>query len=391
MTDFRPLRRLTHPRELVRQFTPNWFTLNMGTGILFLMLAEFPLFVPGLKATTHVLFWADIAFYATFVLLFAGRWIFFTKDALKLLDHPVMSMFLGAIPMGLAPIINGSVGFYPHSAFAVHSALTLWWVDAGLSLFIGWLVPFYMFTRQNHTFERMTGVWLLPIVPAEVAAVSAGTIAPHLSAATGQLVCLVGYALWALSVPLAFGVLAILFLRLALHKLPHRDMAVSTWLALGPIGTGSTALLLLGAASAKAFAGQPLYPMFVMAKGIGLIGGLFLWGVGLWWLGMAALITLRYLKDGLPFNMGWWGFTFPLGVYTASTLALHAYTGYAVFEYLGAGLIVLLTFFWVIVTTRTLQGMWSGQLFVAPCLSQETGLPMIDPRPVTIQDELLVR
>lgn len=137
--------------------------------------------------------------------------------------------------------------------------------------------------------------------------------------------------------------------------------------------------------------GQPLYSMFVMAKGIGLIGGVFLWGVGLWWLGMAALITLRYLKDGLPFNMGWWGFTFPLGVYTASTLALHAYTGYTVFEYLGGGLIVLLTFFWVVVTTRTLQGMWSGQLFVAPCLSQETGLPMIDQCPVTIQDELLVR
>lgn len=363
----------------------------MGTGILFLMLAEFPYHLPGLETLTRVLFWADIGFYVAFTILFAGRWLFFTSGALKLLDHSVMSMFLGAIPMGLAPIINGSVDFYPHSPFAVDAALILWCVDAGLCLFIGWLVPFYMFTRQDHSFDRMTGVWLLPIVPAEVAAVSAGTIAPHISVAAAQFVTLSGYALWALSVPLAFGILAILFLRLALHKLPHRDMAVSTWLALGPIGTGSTALLLLGDASAKVFAGEPLYPMFVMAKGIGLLGGLFLWGVGLWWLGMAALITLRYLKDGLPFNMGWWGFTFPLGVYTASTLALFANTGYRIFEYFGATLIVLLSFFWVVVTTRTLQGMWSGQLFIAPCLSQETGLPMFDPKALTIQDELLVR
>ncbi|MHB1803778.1 MAG: SLAC1 family transporter, partial [Acidithiobacillus ferrooxidans] len=29
-------------REVVRHFTPNWFAANMGTGILALMLADFP-------------------------------------------------------------------------------------------------------------------------------------------------------------------------------------------------------------------------------------------------------------------------------------------------------------------------------------------------------------
>lgn len=391
MIDLRPLQKLSRPRELVHQFTPNWFALNMGTGILFLMLAEFPVPIPGITPLTRILFWADVGFYITFSILFISRFVFFRHDAYKLLDHPVQSMFLGAIPMGLAPIINGAVDFYGSSHFAVHAALDLWVIDAALSLFVGWLVPFYMFTRQSHVFERMTGVWLLPIVPAEVAAVSAGTIAPHLTVQTAQFVTMIGYALWALSVPLAFGILAILFLRLALHKLPHRDMAVSTWLALGPIGTGSTALILLGNASIRAFSGDPLYPLFVMARGIGLLGGLFLWGVGLWWLGMASLITLRYLKDGLPFNMGWWGFTFPLGVYTASTLALFGDTHFEFFEWFGAGLIVLLAFFWVVVTSRTMQGMWTGQLFVAPCLlSPETGLPMFDPQPVTLDDELRV-
>lgn len=391
MIDLHPLRKLSRPREVVHQFTPNWFALNMGTGILFLMLAEFPIPVPGIEPLTRVLFWADIGFYVLFSILFVSWFAFFRHDAFRLLDHPVQSMFLGAIPMGLAPIINGAVDFYGHSHFAVHAAFDLWIVDAALSLIIGWLVPFYMFTRQEHAFERMTGVWLLPIVPAEVAAASAGTIGPHLPAQTEQFVVTIGYALWAISVPLAFGILAILFLRLALHKLPHRDMAVSTWLALGPIGTGSLGLLLLGNASTRAFAGTGLSPVFAMAQGIGLLGGLFLWGVGIWWLGMATLITLRYLKEGLPFNMGWWGFTFPLGVYTAATFALSSETHFAFFEWFGALLTVVLTFFWTVVTTRTLQGMWTGQLFVAPCLlSPETGLPMFDPQPVTLDDELRV-
>jgi tellurite resistance protein TehA-like permease len=37
---------------------------------------------------------------------------------------------------------------------------------------------------------------------------------------------------------------------------------------------------------------------------------------------MAVLITLRYLRAGIPFNLGWWGFTFPLGVYSLATLKL---------------------------------------------------------------------
>ena len=36
----RPLSNLSHPREMIRQFTPNWFAATMGTGILALALAQ---------------------------------------------------------------------------------------------------------------------------------------------------------------------------------------------------------------------------------------------------------------------------------------------------------------------------------------------------------------
>ncbi len=37
-----PLAALTSPLEAVRQFTPNWFAVTMGTGILSLALAQLP-------------------------------------------------------------------------------------------------------------------------------------------------------------------------------------------------------------------------------------------------------------------------------------------------------------------------------------------------------------
>jgi C4-dicarboxylate transporter/malic acid transport protein len=289
-----------------------------------------------------------------------------------LLDHPVQSMFLGAIPMGLIPIVNGisvlGVELFGQGALSV--AEVLWWADAALAVFVACLVPYHMFTSQQHSVEQITAVWLLPVVAPEVTASSAGVLAPHLSHGAAQLLVGVGYVLWAISVPLAFSILTIVFLRLALHKLPHGDMAASSWLTLGPLGTGSLGLMLLGHAAPTAFLGTPLANAASVAHEFGLFGGLLLWGVGAWWLILAIVLTVRYQRQGMTFNMGWWGFTFPIGVYTSATFTLYRLTGFSPFAVIGSVLALALFGFWLLVVSRTLNGMWQGNLFQAPCLRQ---------------------
>lgn len=379
----RPFSHHDHPREIIRQFTPNWFTVTMGTGVVALALNQFPADFPILRHVAALLWMINIALFALCTLLYAARWIFFTKDAKPIFGHAVMPMFLGAIPMGLATIVNGFLvfGIARIGPEAVSIALTLWWIDVVLAVAVGLLVPYLMFTRQNHTIESMTAVWLLPIVAAEVAAASGGLLAMHVanSVAAAHMVLLC-YILWAVSVPLALGILVVLFLRLVLHKLPKRDMAVSSWLALGPLGTGALGLLILGHDAPAALGAIGMGDVGVVAHGIGVVGGLILWGYGAWWLVMAAAITISYVNQGLPFNMGWWAFTFPLGVYTLATLNLGAQTGMGFFKVTGGVFVVALVGFWVIVTSRTLAGGYRGHLFVAPCLvtgqilSRETGL-----------------
>ena len=112
---FQPLaRRDAKPLlEIVRNFTPNWFTVTMGTGALALTLNQFPLAVPGLRAVAVGLWLANIALFALFSLLYAARWVLFPREAALIFRHPVMSMFFGAIPMGLATIVNGFLAFGP--------------------------------------------------------------------------------------------------------------------------------------------------------------------------------------------------------------------------------------------------------------------------------------
>lgn len=281
-------------------------------------------------------------------------------------------MFFGTIPMGLATIINGFLLFgLPRWGDGVIAlAEVLWWLDVAMSLACGVLIPYMMFTRQEHSIDQMTAVWLLPVVAAEVAAASGGLLAPHLADAHSQLVVLVtSYVLWAFSLPVAFSILTILLLRMALHKLPHENMAASSWLALGPIGTGALGMLLLGADAPAIFAANGMAGIGEIAAGLGLVSGITLWGFGLWWMLMAVLITLRYLRAGIPFNLGWWGFTFPLGVYSLATLKLASTLHLTFFSVFGCALVALLAVMWLIVGKRTVQGAWRGELFVSPCIA----------------------
>ena len=237
ITSLKPLANLGHPREMIRQFTPNWFAATMGTGILALALPQVPIAGPALYGVGEGLWLFNIGLFTLFSVLYSARWVWFRQEAKRIFGHNVVSMFIGTIPMGLATIISGLLvfGLPRWGAGTVPVAQALWWIDVALSLGCGVLIPYLMFTRQEHRIDQMTAVWLLPVVAAEVAAATGGLLAPNLADGHAQFVTLItSYVLWAYSVPVAFGILTILILRMALHKLPHQSMAASSWLALGP-------------------------------------------------------------------------------------------------------------------------------------------------------------
>jgi tellurite resistance protein TehA-like permease len=280
-------------------------------------------------------------------------------------------MFFGCIPMGLATIINGMVlfGVPLFGAAAASAAAYLWWADAGLAVLAGLAIPFAMFTRQEHAFDEMSAVWLLPIVACEVTAASGGLLLPHIAGAAAQMTVLfASYVLWACSVPLALGILTILFLRMALHKLPPAGMAATAFLALGPIGTGALGLILFAMNGRAVLEVNGLGTLAGAISGTSLFGAVLLWAYGLWWLGMALAVTLRYLRDELPFNLGWWAYTFPIGVYALATLRLSTVVPVAAIAFFGNALVVALAAIWLLVAVRSVFGAVEGTLFSDPSL-----------------------
>ena len=367
----KPFTQLGQRHNIIRQFTPNWFTVSMGTGVVALIVSEFPM----LKALTWQLgtglWYFNILLFVLFSVLYGLRWAFYPHEAKQIFQHPSMSLFLGTIPMALATILNGFLKYGQpiYGDTAVQIAQTLWYADVVLALLVAWAVPFAMYRHQEHALQQMTAVWLLPIVACEVAASSGGLLLGHLAADTHAVAILLGsYVLWGVSVLPAFAILTILMLRLVLHKLPEKELAVSSWLALGPIGTAALALLVLGHQAPTLMASLGLAQLGQLFQQAGILASLILLGFGLWWLGIAVLTTLHHAKQDLPFNLGWWGLTFPLGVYTLAILTLAQQLNLAFLYAVGYAFATILMLLWSLVATKTAHGFYQGHLFFSPCL-----------------------
>ena len=367
----KPFTQLGQRHNIIRQFTPNWFTVSMGTGVVALIVSEFPM----LKALTWQLgtglWYFNILLFVLFSVLYGLRWAFYPHEAKQIFQHPSMSLFLGTIPMALATILNGFLKYGQpiYGDTAVQIAQTLWYADVVLALLVAWAVPFAMYRHQEHALQQMTAVWLLPIVACEVAASSGGLLLGHLAADTHAVAILLGsYVLWGVSVLPAFAILTILMLRLVLHKLPEKEWAVSSWLALGPIGTAALALLVLGHQAPTLMASLGLAQLGQLFHQAGILASLILLGFGLWWLGIAVLTTLHHAKQDLPFNLGWWGLTFPLGVYTLAILTLAQQLNLAFLYAVGYAFAAILMLLWSLVATKTAHGFYQGHLFFSPCL-----------------------
>ncbi len=358
-------------QKLIREFTPNWFAVVMGTGVVALILAHFPFASSSFYRLGMMLWIFNSALFIVFSVLYLARWFFYPEEAKQILSHPTMSLFLGTIPMALATVLNGflSYGVPLFGELAVLIALKLWYLDVLLAILVGWIVPFCMFSRQQHTLPSMTAMWLLPIVAAEVAASSGGLIlnvAPDLPNAVTILWS--SYILWGMSVLPAFLILAILVLRLALHQIPPKELAISSWLSIGPIGTGALAMLLLGQAAPQVLQQHNLYMLGPFLQHSGLFIALVFVGVGIWWLGIAIFASLHHLRQGIPFNLGWWGLTFPLGVFILALQQLALQLQWSSLTVIVHGLMMLLLGLWVLVTLKTIRGAYTGQLFFSPCL-----------------------
>ncbi|EJT99447.1 hypothetical protein DACRYDRAFT_23973 [Dacryopinax primogenitus] len=391
--------------ERIRHFTPSWFAVTMGTGVLPVVFHQLP------YGLAQHLYWPCVALLGlNVVLLFLFtiatvlRYIFFPGIFRLMLLHPQQSLFLGTIPMGFATAINAATSLLVETKGWGGDGLLdfLWgmyWFDFALSAVVCVGMIHVVSTKHPLTLDQITATILLPFVPPIVAAAlgaQLGTALAETHPGRAQLTLFVSYASLGLGLPTAMLLLSAYTVRLVLQGAPPRGALTSVVLPLGPLGQGGLAFISLGELAQKIVTLQDLETSTIPTNSIfgvgvmgdfafiyGVVSGMLLWGFGLCWLCLA-LETFGeaiFRKQGPKFGMPWWGLTFPLGVYTLLTLSLSvalAPTPISFFlEALGSALAATLFLIWLYVAMRTLILGIEGSMFDAPCLQNLEELPML--------------
>ncbi|KAI7906383.1 voltage-dependent anion channel [Cokeromyces recurvatus] len=353
--------------EIIQNFTPAWFSVNMGTGILSILLKSFPYQFHGLHTIAVVLFVYNVVLFCIFILMTLARYIFYPHLLKRMLKHSSQSLFVGTLPMGLTTIVNFTIlvliDDYP---WGRNLAFVLWCIDFALSICSAFIVPFFIVVHHDHQLKTLNGTLLLPVIPTVVNSASGGLLAQHLDETRGLVVLMMSYMEMGMGILLALIIIVIYFCRITIHSLPPREAIISTFLPLGPLGQGCYGMIQLGLAGKKIFADHYVEGLGTVAFGVGFILSFFLWGLAVWFFIMAIVSVTYTSRQRIPFNMGWWALTFPLGVFTTGTLSIGTILDSRFFLVLASILTCALVLIWLTVTFKTIEGVITGAAFNAP-------------------------
>lgn len=359
------LRDLDRPGEAIANLGPNWFASVMGTGIVAVAAVTLPIRIPGLFVFATIVWLLASLMLAWLIVAWVLHWRLHPQTARRYITDPVLAQFFGAPPMALMTVELGTLLIGQDllgSTLALTIAWALWSIGTLTGLGCAVIVPYVMFTRGEVRADGAFGGWLMPVVPPMVSATFGAALVGYLPAGEWQLTMVICcYAMFGISLFASIIITTLIWNRLLHHPMLPALMVPTLWIVLGPLGQSITAANRLSADVVTYLSG----PLDTSMTAFGLLYGIPTWGFALFWAVMVAAITVRTVREKLPFGLSWWSFTFPVGTMVTGTSALAATSGAAMFEYLAVVFFFALLAAWFAVAIRTARRGYRGSIFLA--------------------------
>ncbi|MFE7379849.1 TDT family transporter [Streptomyces zhihengii] len=353
-------------RFSVRHLGPNWYAPVMGTAIVGTAGGAFA-GGPAVLRPAAAGVWALAALLLAVVLAArAAHWTRHRDRARAHLDDPAVAPFYGCLSMALLAVGAGALGpgrdVLGGSAAPVVAAV-LFAVGTVTGLVVAVAVPYLMVVRHRVAPGGASPVWLLPVVAPMVSASSGPLLVPYLPAGQWrEALLLASYALFGASLLATLLILPVVFARLLHHGPLPLALTPALFLVLGPLGQSTTAVNKLADVAPGAVPAP-------YAQGLGALAvvyGVPVMGFALLWLALAGAMVVRAFRGGMPFTMGWWAFTFPVGTCVTGSQTLAHHTGLAAYAWLAVALYALLVTAWAVASVLTVRGLLRGELLAAP-------------------------
>ena len=407
-------------RERIITFDPSWFIVCMGTGeqdqptrsflkicaegfflgIIVELLTNFPYPAQWLRNLAYCFWVVDIVLFVFFTVMSVLRLVWYPKVAINVLADFQQTSFLGAIPVALDTVVAGIDIFYSHRSAAVWAAFALFWASVALTATVIFGSVFVMYHHQGEQkLSDVTGVWLLTFIPPIVISATGATVASYLSPPASIAVLLVSFMMWSLGLGMSYIVTAVYFWRIIKCKLPAGQAIISCFVPVGPLGMGAFAIQNLAVGLSRfvskneftlARAPQPTSTVQVtaaIAEGIHWIGVIVAFALlGLATFFLVEAIFSAWVKFPRSFNIGFWAFVFPCGVYSNALCRLSTDIRNDGLKGFAATCVVATVLLWVGCMLATMyRGIWLGKLFYAPGLQGWAEEQLLDQRRQSVE------
>lgn len=198
-------------RRIVTNFSPSWFSVTMGTGIVSTILYSIPWKAQWLHYLSIIFFVLNVALFSLAFMISVLRYTMFPEIWRVMIEDTNNSLFLGTIPMGFATIVEMWIFICVPAwgQWAVYVGWALWMLDAivavSVTLSLGILL---MSASHQRSLDTITAAQLLPIAATIVAAGTGSEVAEVLTNPQHALGTIVAcYVMWGMAVPMAFSVL----------------------------------------------------------------------------------------------------------------------------------------------------------------------------------------
>ena len=351
-------------RHVTKYLAPGWFAMIMGTGGLANILNQWQNVFPAGHLLS--LLFAALASVLYFLVLspWVLRWISYFEYVRRDLHHPVTSNFFVTMPV--ATIIIGTNihvvwSGYLGGVLAFWLAILAWVIGiVGVTLFSFYTTFRIIQVEVEPQPENTNFSWIMAPI-ANMATLLLGNLVLIMSfnikPTWGMSILIVNIIMFGIGFFLFLFISSVIFVRLAQYPLPPVELTPSFGILLSAVGLAVIAIIDT-ARSAQILG-------VVDSVDLAYLGAAIIWGFGVWVIGIIGMISFyHFRRGGIPFNLGWWAFIFPLAAYTIASQKIAAIFFTPLTYWFSLILTIFLLLIWFYVFINTAIGVWSGKLFM---------------------------
>jgi C4-dicarboxylate transporter/malic acid transport protein len=312
-------------KQRMHHFTWAWFTLIMSTGGLSLLFFAQPHQIPAFKQIGFVVYIINLVLFACVVAALVTRFVLYPGDLKASLTHPREGFFVPTFFLSCATAITSTHRYaIPANDLALIGAIqTAFWGYVIVTLFLAVFQYSYVFSSHSFGLQTMMPTWILPIFPIMLSGTIASVIADTQPDIMAVPIVIGGLACQGLGMSVSLIMYSHMVGRLMQAGLPNREHRPGLFMNVGP--PSFTALALIGMANGlpdtfDAGMGMAGILDAAMLRTMAVVGAVFLWGLSLWWFGVAVISVL--LSRPKYFHLGWWAMVFPNTGFTLATISL---------------------------------------------------------------------